>query len=78
MRLMILSSMACALSSSRTVSIFSERSMESGCILTSAFWCFLTDAGSNLSSDFLSPDAFLTADSAAAIMSFLSNEVTVP
>ena len=78
MRLMMRSSTAWALSRSWAAAIFSDRSTESGWMRTSALRCSLTVAGSRTRSDFLSPEAFLTACSAALITASLSKDVAVP
>ena len=50
----------------------------SGWIFTWAGICFLMAEGSSTRSDFLSPEAFFTASSAAFNTASLSNEATVP
>ena len=75
---MMRSSISCALAMSMAAEIFSSRLTESGWILTSASICLLTTAGSNWRVDLASPDAFLTAASAAFMTASLSNDVTVP
>ena len=78
MLLMMRSSIDCDLSMSNTAATFSDGSTESGCMRTSARTSARTVTGSNVNPDLPSPDAFLTAMSAAAIIESLSKDVTVP